>query len=119
MENLVEYLNFLYDFSYSLHFCFGLYFKNTYSKMCFLLPYLFTYFLRCFLFYDMSFRNIFPLLYSLMKLYIICECIGVWVRENVSLYIASNGVHYIPNKLHCYKQVLIKVGSGPVWHSQQ
>ena len=119
MEKLVEYFNFLYDFSYSHHSCFGLYFKNTYLKMRFLLPSIFTFFLRCLLFNDMSFRNIFPLWYSLMKLYIICKCIGVWLRKNVSLYIASNAVYYIPDKLHCYKQILIEVGSGQVWHSQQ
>ena len=31
------------------------------------------FFLRCFLFNDMSLRNIFPLLHSFMKLYIICK----------------------------------------------
>ena len=43
MEKLVEYFNFPCGFSYSHHFCFGLYFKNTYSKMCFPLPSTFTF----------------------------------------------------------------------------
>ena len=89
------------------------FFSKLSNWQCFLTYFLYpltlpsVFFFDPLLYFAMSSGNISPLFYYLMKLYIIPKYVGMWVRKTGSFYNVSVGVCYIPEELHCCKQVRI------------